>query len=62
MNESRDSKRILECLTCECIEVCLNTISDPEEYVGGMCRTKDILKEKRIKPEQNKKSERSTSK
>ena len=46
-----DKERIAECLECELIETCFNTVPYPEEYADGTCKTKDALRGRCGKPE-----------
>ncbi len=57
MHKVSDFKRIMECMKCEYMERCFNTVSAPEEYENGTCRTKDVLKERDRRMEQHEPSD-----
>ncbi len=46
MHITSDHKRIMECMKCEHMDICFNTVPTPEEYGDGTCKTKDMLKER----------------
>lgn len=39
-----DEERIEECLMCDYLDECAETIQDPEEYEDGSCKQKEIFK------------------
>lgn len=57
MRGASDLERIMECMKCEHIEICSSTVPAPEEYDNGMCKTKDILKDRGRRMEQHEPSD-----
>ena len=51
-----DTQKTIECLFCPYMDLCVETIEDPEEYEDGRCKQRDAFRDQvgtRIRMETN---------
>lgn len=42
-----NKERLMECLMCKYSDECEQTVTIPEDYPDGSCKTKDVLAKRR---------------
>ena len=40
-----DTQKMIECLFCPYMDLCVETIEDPEEYEDGRCKQRDAFRD-----------------
>ena len=40
-----DTQKMIECLFCPYMDLCVETIEDPEEYEDGRCKQRDTFRD-----------------